>query len=73
MHMVHVKYAGSHMHSKHDQQETSLNMKGGGDSQNLRGQEIFRNSNCTNKNKIISSSNIGRGWGHLVSSHTLYS
>lgn len=65
------KYAGSHMHPKHDQQEISLNMKGGGDSQNLRGQEIFRSSNCTNEKKMLSSSNIGRG-GLLVSSHPLF-
>ena len=55
------KYASSHMHPKHDKQETSLNMKGGGDSQNLRGQEIFRSSNCTNEKKCYLHRILGRG------------
>ena len=36
------KYAGSYMHPVHDKQETSLNVRGSGDSQNLKGQEILR-------------------------------
>ena len=54
-------YAGSYMHPVHDKQETSLNVRDGGDSQNLRGQDILRSSNCTNKKKTISSSYWRRG------------
>ena len=56
----------------HDKQETSLNVRDGGDSQNLRGQDILRSSNCTKKNKKKTSLLlIGGGGCHLVSTHTL--
>ena len=68
------KYAGSHIHPKHDQQETSLNMKGSGDSQNLRGQEIFRSSNCTNekKNAIEKCHRILGGGSSCKLTHPLF-
>lgn len=66
------KYAGSHMHPKHDQQETSLNMKGGGDSQNLRGQEIFRSSNCTNEEKCYFHRILGGGASSCKLTHPLF-
>ena len=42
------------MHPVHDKQETSLNVRNGGDSQSLRGQDILGSSTCTNKKKHIS-------------------
>ena len=67
MHMVHVHMqVHTCMHPEHDKQETSLNMKGGRDSQNLRGQEILRSSNCTNEKKMLSSLNIGWRRGGVV-------
>ena len=57
-------YAGSYMHPVHNKQETSLNVRDGGDSQNLKGQGILRSSNCTNKKK---SSYYWKRRCHLVS------
>ena len=59
-------YAGSHVHPEHDKQETSLSMKGGGDSQNLRGQETLRSSNCANEKTTIFIKYFGRGGGVLL-------
>lgn len=50
----------TYMHLMNHKQETSLNVRGGGDSKNFRGQGILRNSNCTNK-MALSSSNKGGG------------
>ena len=33
-------------------QDTSLNVRGNGDSQNLKGQETLRSLNCTNEKKL---------------------
>ena len=55
-------YAGSYMHPVHDKQETSVNVRGDGDCQKLRGQEILRSSNCTKKLLQI----LGMGGGGVV-------
>ena len=52
MHRAHV-HAGSYMYPVHDKQETSLNVRDGEDSQTVRGQEILRRSNCTNKKAMF--------------------
>ena len=64
-------YAGSHVHPEHDKQETSLSMKGGGDSQNLRGQEILRSSNCANEKKCYLHKILGGGGSSCKLTHPL--
>ena len=53
-------YAGSYMHLLHDKQETSLNVRGGGDSQNFR---RFLEIQIVQIKKALSSSNITEGGG----------
>ena len=67
MHTAYV-HAGSYMHPVHDKQETSLNVRGGGNSQTLRGQDILRSSNCTNK-KAMFYNYVWAGGGS-ISTHT---
>ena len=66
------KYAGSHMHPKHYQQETSLNMKGGGDNQNLEDRRFLEVQIAQMKKNAIFIE-YWEGERRLVSSHTLYS
>ena len=53
MHTVHVHMQVDTCTAPY-KQETSLNVRGFGESQNVRGQEILGSSNCTNKTNIFS-------------------
>ena len=67
IHTVHVHvHVDSNMHPVHDKEETSLNVRGSWDSQNLRGQDILKISNCTNKNKRKSEQ------AHIPHAQTLF-
>ena len=60
------KYAGSYMHPVHDKQETLLNVRGSGDSQNLKGQEILRSLYKCKKAILIKYWRGGGGWSFFL-------
>ena len=60
------------MHPKHYQQETSLNMKGGGDNQNLEDRRFLEVQIAQMKKNAIFIEYC-EGGRRLVSSHPLYS
>ena len=52
-------------------QDTSLNVRGNGDSQNLKGQEILRSLNFTNEKKLSIFIKYVGGGDRLVYTNTI--